>query len=216
MTPGFTVLDAPQRSPAWLQARVGRLTGSRAADMLATVRYGESVSRGTLRRQIALEIVTGRSHEARFVSDDMRTGIDREPAAAACYEARTEQRLIHTGFLASTTVRAGASLDGHVGDFEGLAELKCPRDTTHWRYLHSPTIPGRHRAQILHALWLTGAAWCDWVSYHQGFPPRWQARILRVERDERAIAAYDRAVTTFLTEVDRDVDACLGRRTVAA
>ena len=208
----FTVLDAPQRSPAWLQARVGRLTGSRASQMLATVRYGESIGRGTLRRQLVLERLTGRSHEARFVSDDMRTGIVREPAAAACYEARTEQRLVHTGFLASTTCQAGASLDGHVGDFTGLVEIKCPRDTTHWKYLHSSTIPRPHRQQIVHALWLTGAAWCDWVSYHPGFPPRWQVRILRVERDERELAAYDRAVARFLADVDRDVDLLMGRR----
>lgn len=208
MTPdrGFTVVTAPQRSPAWAAARLGRLTASRAATMLSIGRDGaEALGRRQLRRQLALEQLTGVSHERLFCSEHMRIGIAREPAAAACYAARTGQALVRTGFLASTTCRAGVSLDAHVGDFAGLVEFKCPLDTTHWQYLHADgRLSGAHRAQITHALWITGARWCEWVSYHPGFPPTWRLQIVRVARDEVAIAAYARAAIAFLGEVEAE------------
>ena len=41
----FTIIDAEQRSELWFTARLGRLTGSRAADMLATIKSGEAAAR---------------------------------------------------------------------------------------------------------------------------------------------------------------------------
>jgi exodeoxyribonuclease (lambda-induced) len=210
---GFTVLTAPQRSPAWAAARLGRLTASRAAAVLAKGRDGgEAIGRRQLRQQLALERLTGVSHERLFCSTNMRIGMDREPAAAACYAARTGQVLTRTGFVQSTTLPVGVSLDAHVGDYAGLVEFKCPLDTTHWEYLHAEgKIPGAHRAQITHALWITGARWCEWVSYHPGFPPTWRLQIVRVVRDEVAIAAYARAAIAFLKEVEAELEGLSAR-----
>ena len=41
----FAIINADQRSPEWFRARSGRLTGSRAADMLATIKTGEAAAR---------------------------------------------------------------------------------------------------------------------------------------------------------------------------
>ena len=51
----FTIIDAEQRSHEWFAARCGRLTGSRAADMLATIKKGEAlmVSYGAISRDRA-------------------------------------------------------------------------------------------------------------------------------------------------------------------
>jgi len=122
----FTVHDVPQRSPEWAAARLGRLTGSRAADMLATVKGRESIGRRTLREQLVGERRTGRSHASTFVSAAMQTGVAHEPAAREWYEALTGRFLTQSGFLSHDTLQAGVSLDGHVGDFEGLVEIKCP------------------------------------------------------------------------------------------
>lgn len=201
MTRAFTVLEVSQRSPEWAAARLGRLTGSRAADMLSTVKGGESVGRRTLREQLVRERRTGRSHASTFSSAAMHAGLAHEAAARAWYEALTGRLLTETGFLAHDTLQAGVSLDGHVGDYEGLVEIKCPLPLTHAEYL-SGSIPGAHRKQIVHALWLTGAQWCDWVSFSPEFPPDLRAAVVRVERDEKAIASYALAVAMFLREVD--------------
>jgi hypothetical protein len=63
-------------------------------------------------------------------------------------------------------------------------------------------VPGDHYKQIVHGLWLTGARWCDWVSFCPEYPPALRAVVVRVERDERAIASYALAVALFLREVD--------------
>jgi len=202
MSHAFTVLEAPQRSPAWIAARLGRLTGSRAEDMLATVKKGEALGRRSLRVQLARERVTGRSHESAFESAAMRAGLEHEAAARDWYEALTGTFVTRTGFVSSDAQQVGVSLDGHVGDFEGLVEIKCPLALTHADYLGATKIPGAHRKQIVHALWITGAAWCDWLSYQPEYPPALRAKIVRVVRDEREIASYALAAALFLREVD--------------
>lgn len=198
----FTVLEAPQRSPAWVRARLGRLTSSRAADMLASVKGGEAIGRRNLRLQLVQERRTGRLVDG-YESAAMRVGLEREPAARDWYEAVSGTFVTQTGFLAHRTLQTGVSLDGHVGDFLGLLELKCPQALTHVDYIAAgQKIPGDHRKQIIHALWVTGARWCDWMSYQPEFPPALRAHVVRVERDEREIASYALAATLFLREVD--------------
>jgi hypothetical protein len=117
------IVDAAQRSPEWFAARAGKVTGSRAADVLAKVKSGEAAARRDYRLQLAVERITGTPMENGFVSADMQRGIDLEATAAARYEAATGHLLRHTGFLAHDTLAAGCSLDGDVDDFTGIVEI---------------------------------------------------------------------------------------------
>ena len=128
---GVTILDVPQRSPEWRQARCGRLTGSRASAILATAKYGEALTRARLRAVLVHEQRTGRPQADGFVSAAMARAVRLEASAVAAYEARTGHVVRSSGFLASDTSPVGCSLDGHVGDFEGIVEVKCPRSLTH-------------------------------------------------------------------------------------
>lgn len=197
--------DAPQRSDAWFTARLGKLTGSRASDMLATIKSGaEAAGRRNLRVQLVLERVTGKAQEQGFVTPAMQAGIDREVDAAAIYEAATGRMLTASGFLGHDTLAAGCSLDGHVGDFEGIIEIKCPQPATHLDYLKTGTVPGDYLKQILHGLWITGAQWCDWLSFNPDFPEALRVKLVRIPRDDAAIAAYEKAAVAFLAEVDAE------------
>ena len=203
----FTVIDAEQRSPEWFAARLGRLTGSRAADVIATIKSGEAAARRDYRTQLVCERLTGQLQEDPFVNAAMQRGIDCEPLAFAAYEARTGQMVQRTGFLSSTAHLAGCSLDGHIGDFDGLIELKCPKSATHLKYLRGGVMPADHLAQVTHNLWIAGAAWCDFVSYDDRFPEALSLFVVRVERDEAAIAAYEREAVKFLAEVHNECNA---------
>ena len=55
----FTIVEAEQRTPAWFAARAGRLTASRAKDMLAAIKTGEAAARRDLRIQLVVERLTG-------------------------------------------------------------------------------------------------------------------------------------------------------------
>jgi hypothetical protein len=207
LTRPFTIIDAPQGSSQWHQARLGRLTGSRAKDMLATVKAGESAGRRNLRVQLVLERITGRPQGSEFASAAMLQGIAREPEAYAAYQALTGELLTRTGFLSHDTLAVGCSLDGHVGEFEGLIEIKSPIAATHLDYLTTGKVPADYYRQIVHALWITDAAWCDWLSYCPEFPRPLHLKCVRVARNEIEIAAYAGAVAKFLAEVDAGVAA---------
>jgi predicted phage-related endonuclease len=206
----FTVIDVAQRSDAWQTARLGRLTSSSAAEMLAVIKSGEAAGRRNLRIRLALERITGQSQASSFQSAAMLAGIAREAEAAAHYEALTGSVLQHTGFLAHNSVMAGASLDGHVGDFAGIVELKNPIAATHLEYLTTGQIPGDYRKQIVHQLYVSGARWCDWLSYCPEFPIGLQVKLVRVERNDQEIASYALAAALFLKEVDAAVAAITG------
>ena len=204
----FEVIDAPQRSPEWFAARLGLLTGSRSADMLATLKGGgPAQARKDLAVQLACETLTGQIQEDAYTNVYMQRGIDCEPLAFAAYEARTGAMVQRAGFCRSLLYRAGYSPDGYIGDWEGLVELKCPKSATHLKYLKAQVVPPEHRAQILHALWLTGAQYCDFVSYDDRFPEPLHLFVTRVNRDESAIELYEQQALAFLEEVQLEVDA---------
>lgn len=200
------ILDCVQRSPEWASARLGRLTGTCAADMLSTRKdKTEAAGRRNLRVRLALERVVGRSLESSYVSPAMQQGAEREADACGLYEAQTGLVLRTCGFVAHDELLAGYSPDGFIGDFEGIAECKCPLPATHMEYLRTGIIPGEYQKQVLHGLWITGARWCDWLSYCPEFPEPLQVKLIRVERNDFDVMTYGRAAEAFLAEVDREV-----------
>jgi len=208
----FTVVNAPQRSPEWFAARLGQLTGSRAADMLATIKNGEAAARRDLRLQLVIERLTQTVQEDAFVSADMQRGVALEPAAFSAYEALTGNVAERTGFLSMDALAAGCSLDGHVGDFDGIVEFKCPKSATHLRYLRGGVVPSDYLPQITHNMWVSGATWCDFMSYDPRFPVHLQTFLVRVLRDDVDIEGYARNAKAFLDEVTAEVVAVKGLR----
>jgi YqaJ-like recombinase protein len=211
----FQIITAEQRSPAWFAARAGRLTGSRASDMLATIKSGEAAGRRDLRAQLVVERLTGEPQEDGFVNAAMLRGIEKEPEAFAAYEAATGHVVRRTGFLAHDDLLVGCSLDGDVDEFTGIVELKCPKSATHLGYLRSGKLPTAHLAQVTHNLFVTGAEWCDFASFDDRFPSHLQLFRVRVARTDVDLAAYEKAVRAFLSEVDTEVAALSALQEVA-
>lgn len=209
----FIVLDFPQHlddgtaNPAWLTARLGRITGTGANGMLSKPKVVGEGMRANLTIQLALERVTGKQCGKDFQSDAMEDGLHLEPEGRFAYERKTGQIVMQCGFVSHTTLMAGASLDGYVGDFEGLVSIKCPFAATHWDALKNETIKLAYMRQIVHEQWLTGAQWTDFVSYNPAFREQSQLKIIRVARNDAAIAQHHEAVIAFLAEVDAAHDA---------
>lgn len=209
----FIECPGEQRSEVWYQARAGRLTGSRAADAIYFLKSKkESADRRDYRYQLVAEILSGRPEDdgTGYVNDAMQHGIDCQPRAEAAYEVQTGRAIRATGFLAHTRYAAGCSLDGHVGDFDGIVEIKCPKTATHIGYLRGGVVPEQYLPQITHNLWITGARWCDFISFDDRLPEHLQLFIKRVERDEQAIAAYAELALAFLVEVQAEVQSLRG------
>lgn len=198
------IIDAEQRSPEWFLARLGRLTGSRAGDMLAKIKTGEAAARRDLRLQLVCERLTGQLQEDAYVNGAMQRGIDLEPMAFAAYESLTGHMARRTGFLQHPEFMAGCSVDGDVDDFAGIVELKCPKSATHLRYLRARTVPSEHLAQITHNLWISGADWCDFLSFDDRFPSALQTFLVRVQRAHVDLSAYEAEAVRFLAEVEAE------------
>lgn len=211
----YDIITAPQRSPEWRKARLGRLTGSSAADMLATIKSGEAAARRDLRLQLVTERLTGEPQDTVYVNADMQRGIDLEAAARGAYESATGNLVQESGFLSAHDLMVGCSLDGHIGDMEGICEIKCPKSSTHLRYLRSSTAPADHLAQITHNLWVSGAQWCDFVSFDDRFPEKLRLVIRRVLAEELDLAAYEAKARAFLAEVDTEEAALRGWEVLA-
>lgn len=203
----FLTLTTTQRTPDWYQARVGKLTGSSANDMLATIKSGEAAARRDLRMRLVTERLTGQSQESGYVNEAMQRGIDLEPMAIAAYEAETGSLVRPVGFLAHAELLAGCSPDGDIDGFTGILEAKCPKSSTHLGYLRSRTVPSDYLRQITHNLWITGAQWCDFVSFDDRFVAPLHYVRIRIKREDVDLTAYELAAQLFLSEVEKELDA---------
>lgn len=202
----FTIIDCEQRTTEWMAARAGRLTGSSAADMMRKQKSGAaSASRKHLLMRLALERITGRPQERPFTTAAVQHGIEKEPLAVARYEAETGEVLESVGFLSLGPVMAGCSLDSFIGERRGIIEIKCPESATHYEYLRSREIPEDYRWQCIHNLWVSGADYCDFVSFDDRFPDDLQYLCVRLERNASEIKAYAAAALKFLAEVTVEV-----------
>ncbi len=201
----FTIIEAEQRSPEWFAARAGRLTGSRAADIVKKGRKAgeESFARRDYRNQLVSERIDPKhSQEPAFITHEIRRGIELEPLAFGAYEANTGSVVRKTGFLSCDQIEAGCSLDGDINKFSGIIELKCPKMATHLEYRADPkSFVKEYSAQVAHNLWITGAAFCDLISFDDRFPEPLQFLRVRVERYDAGIPEYEAEALKFLDEV---------------
>lgn len=201
----FTVVNCEQRTPIWYAARAGRVTASRAGDMLAKIKSGEAAGRRNYRTQLVAERLTGMPQENGFVSPAMQQGIDKEAAAIGAYEALTGNLVTRTGFLSLNDIDAGCSLDGHIGAFETLVGVKCPLPATHVTYWKAARLPPEYVPQVTHELWVTGALKYHFVSYNDSFPEELQLFLIECDRSEFDVEQHEKETLQFLKEVEAEV-----------
>jgi putative phage-type endonuclease len=188
-----------QRSEEWFKARLGKVTASRVADILAKIKSGESASRRNYKIQLVSERLTGEKQET-YINQAMQDGIDREFYARERYVQQFGE-VEEVGFIQHPTLEAGASPDGMVGE-DGIIEIKCPMGTTHTETLMSQDVPSKYMPQIQFQLLCTGRKWCDFVSYNPMFPEHLQVFVKRVEADQDYQKELEAEVKQFLSEVD--------------
>jgi putative phage-type endonuclease len=191
-----------QQTPEWLAMRIGCVTGSRMADVMAKLKRkdGEAQRRQDYKAEIVCEILTGRSTE-HYVSPAMEWGVETEPFARNAYEVEIGD-IDPVGFALHYRInRFGASPDGLVGA-DGLVEFKCPNTSTHIEYIIGGVVPAEYHWQMLAEMACAERQWCDFVSYDPRLPKRLQLFVRRLERDEARIAEMEVEVTKFLAEVN--------------
>ena len=180
-----------QRSDEWLAERIGKITASRIAGLSAKPQKGKALNATML--EILAERLTGIKEQG-FVNKAMQWGIDHEAQAITAYENETGAFVVSCGLIDHPTIAmSGASPDGLIAD-DGLIEIKCPETTTHLNTLITGQVPSEYLPQITWQMACTGRQWCDFVSFDPRLPTDKRLTIIRVERDDKAIATLEQAV----------------------
>ena len=188
-----------QRTEEWFAARLGKVTASRVADVLAKIKSGESASRKNYKMELVVQRLTGKQGES-FTNAAIEHGVTNEPFARMAYEAHTGTFVKEEGFVDHPTIEGfGCSPDGIVG--EGLIEIKCPNTATHIETVLENKAPSKYIPQMQCQMACTGAKWCDFVSFDPRLPEDLQLFVGRVERDQEYIDAMEVEVKQFLSEV---------------
>jgi putative phage-type endonuclease len=190
-----------QGTEEWFTIRIGKVTASRVADVIAKTKTGYSATRDNYMAQLVCERLTGQKGES-FSNAAMQHGTDTEPLARAAYEALKDVLVDEVGFVPHPTIiMAGASPDGLVGE-DGLIEIKCPNTATHIETLLSQSVPGKYNTQMQFQMACTGRQWCDFVSFDNRLPEELQLFVKRVPRDNEFIKQMEDEVVKFLNELD--------------
>ena len=190
-----------QRTAEWFAARLGKVTASRVADLMATTKSGYAASRDNLMAQLVVERLTGQAQES-YSSASMQWGTEQEPFARAAYEIATGQMVDECGFVPHPMIdNAGASPDGLVGD-DGLVEIKCPNTATMIETLLTQKVPSKYITQMQMQMACTGRQWCDFVSFDPRLPAKAQLWVKRVPRDPEFILKMEVEIVKFLAELD--------------
>lgn len=196
--------DIQQGTPEWFAARLGRVTASKIADVMAKTKTGPSATRANYLTELAIQRATGVVEEG-FKNDAMMWGTEQEPFARMAYEAATGNLVDQVGFVSHPVIEwSGASPDGLV-DVDGLLEIKCPNSRTHWETMKSKKPAGKYVYQMQWQMACTGRKWCDFVSFDPRMPERSRLFIVRIDRDDEKIAEIEEKVLRFLGEVADEV-----------
>lgn len=184
-----------QGSMAWLEARVGRITMSRAKDLLTG---GKGKTRQSYILDVAAEKLSGEPVEG-YTSIDMERGTFLEPWAVKAFEAATGMQVAPVGFVIGDDERIGCSPDGLLGHDAGL-EIKSPKPRQHLRNIFGDGMD-EYAPQAQGGMWLTGrdcwfvVSFCPWVK-------QYPLHIRLLKRDEDVIAKLAESATKAADEVD--------------
>jgi len=184
--------DIVQHSDEWLQARLGKVTGTKCHPLL-----GSSATKQDMLWELRAERLYNDSDREEFQTFYMDRGNSTEPEARRVYSAVNEVDVREVGLVEPEDEfdgYAACSPDGLV-DEDGIIEIKCLVAKFHDQYTTegSPKynyIKPEYKTQVQFNLFITERQWCDFVYYH----PRGGIHVIRIERDEEVIEKIKNAL----------------------
>ena len=163
-------MNTQQGTPAWFDARKGKLTASRFGAAVGICPYTS--------RAKALRVAVGTEKWSGNL-DACRWGTVNERNAVKDYMVRTGNIVKSMGFKGHPDYDwLGGSPDGLVGD-EGIIEVKCP----FVKKVPHTVIPPVYYCQVNGLLEILDRQWCDYISWTPT-----EMKIYRVYRDRDLFA----------------------------
>ncbi len=198
-----------QGSPEWMALRIGKIGGSRVADLLTEGRGGaESLARKKYKNELIRERLTGKKLDT-YKTPAMQRGIDLEPMARAWYEVKYNTFVDQVAIVLHPSIEgAQCSPDGLVEATNSLIEIKIPNPENH---LDNILTGGKQLEQYYDQVqWqlacMPEKEFCDLVSYDPDMPDHLQGFVKRIYRDDEYINNMQNAVIAFLSEIETIVN----------
>ena len=196
MIDGLITLDCEQGSEEWLKARLGIPTAT-GFESIVTATGKKSSGQIKYMAELIEESILGLQNNT-FKSNFMERGNQLEPLARSAYEFITGNDVIQVGGVyLDEHKEVMVSPDGLIPKLKKGLELKCPKMSTHIRYLLEGGVPAEYIVQVQANLWVTGYDTWDFVSYC----PEYQKQtvyLFTAKRDEVLMKAFDKLIPQFL------------------
>lgn len=189
--------DVEQGSDEWFDLRLGKITSSHFADIMAhsidrkgdyndLAKWGDPAKAYAIR--LALERITGKRIDT-FSNDWMKQGNELEPVARQKYECKTFQ-LVKNG---------GLFIDGEFGTSpdgiffappmkDGAAvnigiEIKCVKQNTHYNVIESEYYDPKYKWQIQGQMLIAELSYVDFISYCADYPVETELFIYNIKQN---------------------------------
>lgn len=189
-----------QGSEEWYDLRSSRVTGTKFSDLMAKP---DTASYRNLVAGICASAFDIDDEGEKFITEDMERGTLLEPEARELYAEMRDVYVEQVGFILPGNEYddwTGISPDGIME--VGMLEIKCPKLATHLSYIREQKLPTTYKWQIMGQLWVTGAEWCDFMSYYQGLKPF----IIRVFPDEVIFKSIEEKLNVLIADVRNTIE----------
>jgi len=209
-------MNNEQRTEKWLLARKGKVTSSQVYKVLVKGQTpnGIGAEAYTYMNQLIVDSYI-KEPRGRFKGSKATDwGTEQEQNALMEYEARTDVEIFDSGFVEyagkNKTLKGfvGGSPDGLIknkkGIIEGIVEVKCPYNTeNHINTIitQGENIESKYILQMQMNMWLTGAKWCDYVSYDVELDNPYNLFIKRLDKNETTCSLIEMKSTVFIEEL---------------
>ena len=177
--------------------KLGYFTPSRFADAIKNGRGKDTPGETAwgLAYEIAMERLGVQPEE--IIAPALTWGNDHEPLAIKRYmdDTFSEVEMVLEPFIHPEYDFVAGTPDGLIGT-EGIIEVKCPfNPKNHLLNYATGSQVKQYTPQMQGYMWITGAMWCDFVSFDPRFPDEYQMKIIRVERDQEYIDKLAERIT---------------------
>jgi putative phage-type endonuclease len=199
------ILPLEQRTPEWLEARRGKVTGTGLKKIL-----GRPQTRTDYFYEVLAERLT--SIEETEGETAMQRGVRLEPEALEAFEKKTKKKVEIAGLcVADENEWMANSPDGLIkvkGKYSEAAEIKCLSSANHLKIWLTDEIPEDHMAQVMQYFILNKDLE---VLHFASYDPRMTMHplhIVKVKREEieEEVSQAKEAEEKFINEVNAKFD----------
>jgi len=189
------VLNLEQGTIEWFDARKGIPTASCFSKIVTSAKCEKSKTSKTYMYELIAEKL-GASNES-FSNNWTDRGNELEDMARSTFAFITDTEIVEVGMIKTDCGKIGCSPDGLIGEDGGI-EIKCPKASTHIKYLLDGILPLEYKMQVMGSLMVSERKYWYFMSYH----PELKPFILKVERDEEFISKMRAHINSFNDELE--------------